>query len=142
MLILTVTPNHPRPRPRLQHAIQRALNVSSGKNKLFRLSEGTVLASTGCWGDTGPDQPGQGAHANVQGSAPEDMTTPAVAQMLSILMYNRRFFPYYASNVLARLDEEGRGVVYSYDPIGDCKKTTYRARNRSGYKCASEFGRR
>lgn len=52
--------------------------------------------------------------------------------MISILMYNRRFFPYYVSNVLAGVDENGEGVVYSYDPIGHCEKTTYRAGGSAG----------
>lgn len=60
------------------------------------------------------------------------MTTPAAAQMLSIMLYHKRFFPYYVSNILAGLDEQGKGCIYSYDPIGHCEKTTYRAGGSAG----------
>lgn len=103
------------------------------QNKTFRLSSKTVLASTGCWCDTLAltslvrmrMQMYEHAHNKT-------MSSNAVAQMISILMYNRRFFPYYVSNVLAGVDEEGRGVVYSYDPIGHMEKTTYRAGGSAG----------
>ena len=31
------------------------------------------------------------------------------------------------SNILAGLDDSGRGVIYSYDPVGHMEKCTYRA---------------
>ena len=58
----------------------------------------------------------------------KDMSTPAVAQMTATMLYHKRFFPYYISNILAGLDSEtGRGVIYSYDPVGHMEKCTYRA---------------
>ena len=52
------------------------------------------------------------------------MSTNAVAQLASTMMYHKRFFPYYTSTILAGLDQEGKGVVYSYDPVGHMEKHT------------------
>jgi 20S proteasome subunit beta 6 len=57
------------------------------------------------------------AHAN---SAPPSAL--ATAQMLSIILYQRRFFPYYTWNLVCGLDDAGRGAVYAYDPVGNYER--------------------
>jgi 20S proteasome subunit beta 6 len=55
------------------------------------------------------------------------MSVKACAQRLSTILYQKRFFPYYAHAILGGLDEEGKGAVYSYDPVGSYEREQCRA---------------
>lgn len=41
----------------------------------------------------------------------KEMTTPAIAAMLSTMLYYRRFFPYYTYNIIAGLDSDGEQLL-------------------------------
>ncbi|TPP59098.1 Proteasome prosome macropain subunit beta [Fasciola gigantica] len=62
----------------------------------------------------------------------KDISTKALAGLLSVTLYNRRFFPFYVSNILAGLDEEGKGAIYGYDPVGSYERVKYVASGSSG----------
>ncbi|KAJ3496110.1 hypothetical protein NLG97_g2900 [Lecanicillium saksenae] len=55
------------------------------------------------------------------------MTLNACAKRLSTILYQKRFFPYYTHALLGGLDEEGKGAVYSYDPVGSYEREQCRA---------------
>ncbi|PLB36316.1 proteasome core particle subunit beta 6 [Aspergillus candidus] len=55
------------------------------------------------------------------------MSVRACAQRLSTILYSKRFFPYYVTAILAGLDEEGKGALYSYDPVGSYEREQCRA---------------
>ncbi|KAF7597411.1 Proteasome subunit beta type-6 [Aspergillus hancockii] len=55
------------------------------------------------------------------------MSVGACAQRLSTILYQKRFFPYYVHAILAGLDEEGKGALYSYDPVGSYEREQCRA---------------
>lgn len=57
----------------------------------------------------------------------KEMDTSSIAAMLSTILYYRRFFPYYVYNIVAGLDTEGKGCVFSFDPVGSYERETYRA---------------
>ncbi|BCR97660.1 proteasome core particle subunit beta 6 [Aspergillus luchuensis] len=55
------------------------------------------------------------------------MSVRACAQRLSTILYQKRFFPYYVHAILAGLDEDGKGALYSYDPVGSYEREQCRA---------------
>ncbi|KAF1360126.1 proteasome subunit beta type-1 precursor [Lizonia empirigonia] len=55
------------------------------------------------------------------------MSVSACAQRLSHVLYNKRFFPYYVHAILGGLDEDGKGALYSYDPVGSYEREQCRA---------------
>jgi len=101
--------------------------------KLTTLNNSTVLGCSGCWCDVLSLTRLISVKMKLyKHEHQKEMNTGAVAQMLVTLLYNKRFFPYYVSNVVAGLDEDGQGVVYSYDPVGHCSKETFHAGGSSG----------
>lgn len=55
------------------------------------------------------------------------MSVKACAQRLSTILYGKRFFPYYVHAILGGLDENGKGALYSYDPVGSYEREYCRA---------------
>jgi len=96
---------------------------SRAVSKIFQVAPGTMLATGGFRGDITTLQKllrakvTQYAHRHREGMKPH-----SIAQMLANTLYGRRFFPYYTWNVVAGLDENGVGVVYSYDPVGNYER--------------------
>lgn len=105
-------------------------NVSKAKT----LTDKCVIATGGCWTDVATLHKVLGAraasYAQTHGA---DIATPAVAQLLSTTLYSRRFFPYYAFNVVGGLDATGAGAVYTYDAVGSYERVAYAAQG-SGQK--------
>ncbi|KAK0404463.1 hypothetical protein QR680_017464 [Steinernema hermaphroditum] len=56
-----------------------------------------------------------------------DMTVDLCSELLARNLYYRRFFPYYTGAILAGIDENGKGAVYSYDPVGCIERVPYSA---------------
>merc|ERR1719465_382797 len=61
----------------------------------------------------------------------------AVAQLLSTMLYHKRFFPYYTFNVVAGVDSKGVGGVYVYDAIGSHERVQWAANGSGGHQVMS-----
>jgi len=96
--------------------------------KTYKLNDGTVLGSAGFHGDvlTLVKRLGQRL-THYKHTHGKDISTPAVAQMLATMLYGKRFFPYYTNNILGGIDSEGKGCVFSFDPVGSYEREVCRA---------------
>jgi 20S proteasome alpha/beta subunit len=102
-------------------------HTRTDESKLCKLTERTMLASGGMQADRLQLQEVlkyriEWFKHNNGGRTPD---TEALAQLLSTVLYQRRFFPYYTFNVIAGLDDNGNGVCYSYDAVGCTEPLTY-----------------
>ena len=95
-------------------------------SKLNALGPNTVLASAGCQTDvtSWTSRTKQKMYFHQTGS---HMSTPTRRADARQTLYYKRFFPYYAFNVLAGVDKEGRGAVYSRDAIGSFERVPFSA---------------
>ena len=96
---------------------------SRNVSKICKLAGNVVLGTAGFRGDITTLQKLLRAKlTEYEQKNGEKMKVHAVAQMLANTLYGRRFFPYYTWNVLAGIDQEGVGCIYSYDPVGNYER--------------------
>ncbi|KAL5715768.1 proteasome endopeptidase complex [Ranunculus cassubicifolius] len=95
-------------------------------SKICKLADKCILASSGFQADVKALQKVLGSrHLIYQHQHNKQMSCPAMGQLLSNTLYYKRFFPYYAFNVLGGLDNEGKGCVYTYDAVGSYERVGY-----------------
>jgi len=100
--------------------------------KTYQLTDTAVLGSCGFHGDVITLTKNIKTRLKMyEHGHSKQMSCKSIAQMLSTMMYYKRFFPYYTATLLAGLDEEGKGAVYSYDPIGSYERERYSTKGSS-----------
>jgi len=101
--------------------------------KTRQLTNSTVLACSGFHGDVLTLTKLLDARLKMyEHEHNKKMSSGAIAAMLSTQLYSRRFFPYYTYNIIGGIDENGKGCVYSFDPIGSYEREVYRAAGSGG----------
>ncbi|KAI6659108.1 Proteasome subunit beta type-1-B-like [Oopsacas minuta] len=96
--------------------------------KTYKLTDNVVLGCCGFHGDVLTLNKLLAARIKMyKHQHDHEISCSSLAQMLSTILYSRRFFPFYTYNILIGLDEQGKGCVYSFDPVGSYERETYRA---------------
>ncbi|EZG88194.1 proteasome subunit beta type [Gregarina niphandrodes] len=107
--------------------------LSRNKTKVVKLTDKVCLVSCGQRADIDALQKKMALEVTqYEFEHREKPSLEALAQRLSVELYSRRFFPYYAFNILAGLNSTGEGGVYSYDAVGNTEFMKYGAIGAAG----------
>lgn len=106
--------------------------LSRNETTILQLSKRVFISMTGCRCDVLTFFRNlQAQHKMYQFEHGRPMDVRAAAQFVSIQLYNKRFFPYYVSTLVAGLDSDDKGLVFHYDPVGSMEELTYSATGSS-----------
>ena len=95
-------------------------------SKIQELSSSCVLATAGMQSDACTLRKVLRMHATTyEHDHHKSINMTAMGQLMCKTLYSRRFFPYYTFNIVAGIDEDGKGGVYSYDAIGNGERTKH-----------------
>eukprot|EP00796_Vickermania_ingenoplastis_P001132 gene1132-663_t len=103
------------------------IHTREDTSKIFQLTPTTYLASSGMLADRLQLQQILKYRLkwytfNNGGRIP---STNAIAKLVFTILYQRRFFPYYAFSMIVGFDEQNHGVCYHYDVIGSTEPRLY-----------------
>lgn len=100
--------------------------LTRNSTKITRLTDKVVIASGGMQAELTTLHRVLKIHvAKYEHAHRKPPSVQALAQLLSTILYYKRFFPYYAFNVLTGIDESGVGRCYGYDAIGSFESVKY-----------------
>lgn len=95
-----------------KHLFCRYSILTREQSKLFPLTESTVLGSTGCWCDILTFSRLLDARKKMYLlTHGKSMTSGAFAQMIATMLYGKRFFPYYISNILVSISLQNKALL-------------------------------
>lgn len=104
--------------------------LSRNKTKVVKLTDEVCLVSCGMRADIDALQKKMQIEVEqFKFKHREAPSIEALSQRLSVELYSRRFFPYYALNILAGVSRlhGGKGAIYSYDAVGNTEEKIYGA---------------
>ncbi|EMR09634.1 hypothetical protein PNEG_02218 [Pneumocystis murina B123] len=55
------------------------------------------------------------------------LSVKSAARLIQTILYSRRFFPYYIYVLIVGIDENGKGAIFTFDPVGSYERVPYQA---------------
>lgn len=96
--------------------------------RLFDLGDNIVFSGTGFSADSNALM--RNLKANMEWyhhDHNKSLSIKSCARLIQQKLYGKRFFPYYVSTIIGGLDENGRGALFSYDPVGSYQREQCRS---------------
>ena len=93
--------------------------LSRDTSKICRLADNIILSSSGMYADFIALQRYLKARIEIyRSNNKKEPTLDNIAQLLSVTLYQKRFFPYYCFTTLSGKNKDGKFVCFGYDAIG------------------------
>ena len=93
--------------------------VSRDTSKICILTDNIILSSSGMYADFIALQRVLKAQIEIYRSRnKKEPTLDNIAQLLSVALYQKRFFPYYCFTTLSGKNKDGKFVCFGYDAVG------------------------
>ena len=93
--------------------------LSRDTSKICRLADNIILSSSGMHADFIALQRYLKARIEIyRSNNKKEPTLDNIAQLLSVTLYQKRFFPYYCFTTLSGKNKDGKFVCFGYDAIG------------------------
>ena len=100
--------------------------LTRNQSKIYQLTSKCIFTGSGMRADVRELVDQMKAHIkNYYYENNKEMSTEAISQLLSNMLYSHRFFPYYSFSLLAGLDKQGNPVTYDYDAVGSIQEKQY-----------------
>ncbi|ELP86994.1 proteasome subunit beta type 1, putative, partial [Entamoeba invadens IP1] len=100
--------------------------LTRNSTKIYQLSSKCIFTASGMRADMNEltDQL-KAQIKNYRYENNKEMSTEAIAQLLSNTLYSHRFFPYYSFSILTGLSVKGEPLIYNYDAVGSFQEVAY-----------------
>ena len=93
--------------------------LSRNTSKLCQLTDTAILASSGMYADFTALCKYLKARIEIYRSqCKKEPSLKNIAQLLSVTLYQKRFFPYYCFCALCGQNDDGKFICYGYDAVG------------------------